>query len=121
VHVASDVAPALGFEPAVRFAGLVEDRVSPDLAEDLMAVLREALTNVARHAHARTAEMDFKITSDEVTMEVRDNGVGIGETARESGLANMRHRAERRGGTLTVSDITPTGTRLRWSVPATEV
>ncbi|SDZ22120.1 Histidine kinase-like ATPase domain-containing protein [Asanoa ishikariensis] len=121
LDVVGEVAPALGFEPAVRFAGLVEDTVSPDLADDLVAVLREALTNIARHAHARTAEVDLKIAAEGVTMEVRDNGVGFGETVRDSGLANMRHRAERHGGTLTVSDVTPTGTRLCWSVPLAEV
>jgi signal transduction histidine kinase len=121
LDVVGEVAPAIGFEPAVRFAGLVEDAVSPDLADDLVAVLREALTNIARHAHARTAEVGLKIAAEGVALEVRDNGVGFGETVRDSGLANMRHRAERHGGTLTVSDVTPSGARLCWSVPLAEV
>jgi signal transduction histidine kinase len=56
-------------------------------------------------------------TADRLTVEVRDDGVGIGPTNRRSGLDNLRQRAERRGGTLEIHTREPTGTSLRWSVP----
>ncbi|WP_203708878.1 GAF domain-containing sensor histidine kinase, partial [Asanoa iriomotensis] len=119
LDIASQVTPALGFEPGVRFSGVIESRVPDDLAEDLEAVLREALTNVARHAHARSADVELTVTTDSVVLEVGDDGMGIGEPIRTSGLANLRTRAERRGGTMAVVAVKPTGTRLCWSVPLT--
>jgi signal transduction histidine kinase len=82
----------------------------------VVAVLREALTNIARHAGARTAQIDLS-AHDELTLVVVDDGVGIGPTTRRSGLANLRARAERHRGTLTVLPHDPAGTRLSWSAP----
>jgi signal transduction histidine kinase len=79
-------------------------------------VLREALTNAARHAHATVVDVELSATDDRLTLDVRDDGGGMGETTRRSGLANLRHRAERHGGTLAV-DSGSDGTRLTWSVP----
>jgi signal transduction histidine kinase len=114
--VVAQVAPVLGFEPAVRFSGLM-DAVPDDVADDLVAVVREALSNVARHAHARSADVDLAVTPDRITLTVCDDGVGLGSTTRRSGLANLRRRAEHRGGTLTLSAGDPAGTRLSWSIP----
>jgi signal transduction histidine kinase len=100
LDIATQVTPALGFEPGVRFSGVIESGVPGSLVEDLEAVLRETLTNVARHAHARSVDVDFIATSDSITIDVRDDGSGIGASTRRSGLANLRSRAERRGGTL---------------------
>jgi len=115
LDVVTDVSPALGFEPAVRFSGLL-DTLPDGVADDLLAVLREALTNAARHAHATGVEVELTATADRLTLDVRDDGSGIGDTTRRSGLANLRHRAERHGGALTVNSG-PTGTRLVWTVP----
>jgi signal transduction histidine kinase len=101
----------------VRFTGLLEDALTDVVVEDLLAVLREALTNVARHAHARSAEVDITTHSDRLTLDVHDDGVGISPTAHPSGLANMRRRAERHGGTLIVERRDPSGTWLSWSIP----
>ncbi|MEV4624222.1 GAF domain-containing protein [Asanoa sp. NPDC049573] len=117
LDVVTHVSPMLGFEPGVRFTGVIEGQVTDDLVDDLEAVLREALTNVARHARARSADVEFTVTADSVTLEIGDDGVGIGETTRASGLANIRARAERRGGTFEVLRAAPTGTRLCWSAP----
>ncbi|MHA6794281.1 GAF domain-containing protein [Pseudonocardia bannensis] len=117
LDVATDVASALGFTPAVRFAGLLDDTVPDDVAEDLLAVLREALSNIARHAQARSAEVDVTARPDRLTLDVRDDGVGMGPSTRRSGLANLRRRAERHGGTLTLTPCKPSGTLLSWSVP----
>ena len=69
--------PALGFDPAVRFAGPL-DTLPEGVAEDLVAVLREALSNIARHAHARTAEVDLAAGAERITLDVHDDGIGLG-------------------------------------------
>ena len=90
----------------MRFSGLL-DALPDDSREDLLAVLREALTNIARHAHAHTADVDSRPTPQRLTLDVRDDGIGIGATTRRSGLANLRHRAQHHGGTLTLSPLRP--------------
>jgi two-component system sensor histidine kinase DevS len=90
-----------------------------------VAVLREALTNTARHAHATTVEVDVDTTSTSVSVLIADDGIGLGTTSRRSGLANLRDRAEQRGGALeltpaaTPDPTQPThqGTSLRWTIP----
>jgi len=116
LDVATDLTPVLGFEPAVRFSGVI-DAVADDLGEDVLAVVRESLSNVARHARAAAAEVDVAATADRLTVDVRDDGVGLGPTDRRSGLDNLRRRAEQRGGTCTVGPREPAGTWLSWSVP----
>jgi signal transduction histidine kinase len=117
LDVLGDVAPALGFDPALRLSGVLEDRLAADLVDDMLAVLREALTNVARHAQAGRADVAVVATGTDLTLQVTDDGVGIGAVTRRSGLTNMRRRAEQRGGTLAVTAVEPRGTRIRWSVP----
>jgi signal transduction histidine kinase len=122
--VVAEVSPLLGFEPEVRFIGPI-DAVVPDSAvEDLIAVLREGLSNAARHASASRVEVEVTATTSELTMTVADDGVGMGATERRSGLANLRHRAEHHGGSflLSVGDVLPPrpnqeGTRLQWTIP----
>jgi signal transduction histidine kinase len=113
--VIDEVAPLLGFSPALRFTGPVDTIVADDIAADLIAVVREALSNIARHAHASAAAIEVSATPAELTVDVTDNGVGIGETRRRSGLANLARRAERYGGSLTLPDHE--GTHLRWTIP----
>jgi signal transduction histidine kinase len=115
VGVIDEVAPLLGFSPALRFTGPVDTIVADDVAADLIAVVREALSNIARHAHASAAAIEVSATPAELTVDVTDNGVGIGETQRRSGLANLARRAERYGGSLTLPDHE--GTHLRWTIP----
>jgi len=117
LNVVSEVTPALGFDPAVRFSGLLEGTVSDEIAEDLFAVLREALSNIARHAQASTAEVEVAAEAGRLSLDVRDNGVGLSSGGRRSGLANLRRRAEHHGGGLTLEPHTPSGTWLHWSVP----
>jgi signal transduction histidine kinase len=117
LDVIADVGPALGLDPGLRLSGVLEDRLADDLVADVLAVLREALTNVARHAQATRADVEVIATSTDLTLQITDDGVGVGQVARRSGLANMRRRAEQRGGTLTVTAPEPSGTRICWSVP----
>ena len=118
LDVATDVTPVLGFEPAVRFSGVI-DAVADDVGEDVLAVVRESLSNVARHARAGSVEVDVAATADRLTVDVRDDGVGLGSTERRSGLDNLRRRADRRGGIFAVGPREPAGTWLSWSVPLT--
>ena len=116
LQVVADVSPALGRDPAVRLSGLV-DTLPAQVVDDLLAVLREALTNVARHAAAGTVEVEVDARPDRVTLVVYDDGVGIGDTTRRSGLANMRRRADQHDGSFEVAAHRPAGTRLVWTVP----
>jgi two-component system, NarL family, sensor histidine kinase DevS len=116
LEVAAEQADTLGFDPALRFSGVL-DALPDGLAEDLEAVLREALSNIARHAHARTVQVDLTATPGQVSLQISDDGIGLGPTTRRSGLTNLRRRAERHGGALTLTPRQPTGTRLCWSIP----
>ena len=122
LSVVSELEPVLGFEPRVTFAGPV-DLAAPDASvDDLIAALREALTNVARHAKARCVDVAVEATTDSLVLEVTDDGVGIGDGSRWSGLANLRARAEHHGGTFTIGPIEEPpnhrqGTLLRWTIP----
>jgi signal transduction histidine kinase len=115
LDVVSELAPVLGFEPSARFVGLVDTAVPDSIADHVLAVAREALTNVAKHAHAHSATVSVTVDED-VELEIRDDGVGMPETNRHSGLANMAERARELGGTCTVAAADP-GTTVRWRVP----
>ena len=119
--IAEEIAPVLGFRPQVRFNGPIDAVVPDRLVGDLVAVLREALTNAARHAHATMVVVDMTTTVRELVMEVVDDGVGITDTSRRSGLANLRERAQCHGGSLLIGPggtaSIQGGTRLRWSIP----
>jgi signal transduction histidine kinase len=122
LEIVSELSPALRTEPRLRFVGPVDSVVGEDLEDDLVAVARESLSNVARHAAATAVEIALSANADELVLDVSDDGVGIGDTDRRSGLANMRDRAERRGGTLDIGPAHPDraerkGTHLRWRVP----
>lgn len=108
---------ALGFEPQVRFDGPV-DTLGGELAEHLLLTLREALSNVARHAAATSAVVEVMATATSLTLRVIDDGIGIlPERASGEGLPNVRARARELGGDCCVSVRTPTGTVLEWWAP----
>ncbi|SDK53645.1 Histidine kinase-, DNA gyrase B-, and HSP90-like ATPase [Nocardioides sp. YR527] len=109
-------AASLKFRPRLDFRGPIRLRTSPELAKDVVAVLGEALSNTVRHADASEVEVSLS-AADDLVLRVRDDGRGIPEDAMESGLANMRHRAEVHGGRCTVEPATPKGTLVEWSVP----
>ena len=108
----------LGFAPALRLGSRLDSLASGELSEQVIAVLREALSNTARHASA--TRVDVTVDTDNaglLTVLVRDNGRGVGETSRRSGLANLAERAERLGGKLRVSPAEGGGTELEWKAP----
>lgn len=107
---------ALGFAPDLVVDGSL-DALSAELEADLVAVVREALANVVRHAHASTVSVRVTI-DDTIHIEVADDGVGASPAAPQSGLANLRQRAESRGGSMTLRARTPRGTALVWEATA---
>jgi len=113
-----EAAGALGFEPGCFFDGLVDSGVGDDLAGELLATLREALSNVARHARATRADIEVVVT-DRVELRVVDDGIGppAPGSARGNGLRNMEARADRHGGRFSLREGSPTGTVLEWQVP----
>ena len=114
----------LGFSVALRMEGLIDTDVPPAIAEHVIAVLREALTNVARHAHARRVEVQIAV-DDRAVIEIVDDGLGPSASAHRSGLDNLARRAEQFGGSFTVEPARRhvpgrargAGTRIRWQVP----
>ncbi|MFC7488584.1 sensor histidine kinase [Knoellia sp. CPCC 206453] len=83
-------------------------------------MLREGLSNAARHAGATTVNVAVEVNGG-VTVSVVDDGRGLDPNpTRSSGLDNLARRAERRGGTLVLEPHEPSGTRLVWSVPLDE-
>ena len=117
LNVVTSLGPALGFEPAVRFSGVFEDTLPTPMIEDILAVLREALSNIARHAHASSATIVVTVSTDRFTLEAMDDGCGIPPTSHHSGLANLHRRAQHHGGILTLTPRRPNGTLLSWSIP----
>ncbi|MEY2964935.1 MAG: hypothetical protein RLZZ228_748 [Actinomycetota bacterium] len=107
----------LGFEPAVRFVGPVDSLTSGEITEQLVAVLREALANAAKHARADRVDVVVEADASHVTLLVIDDGVGLLDSGRRSGLANMSSRAAQVGGDCTVEGLAEGGTRLRWRAP----
>ncbi|WP_051570544.1 GAF domain-containing protein [Cryptosporangium arvum] len=126
LDLVNDAAGALGFSPGLRFSGPIDALLGgpgTSLGADLLAVLREALSNAARHAHATRVEVGITAKDAqagrraEITLEVRDDGIGTGPTDDRSGLADLRARAERHGGTFLVAPALPNGTCLSWTAP----
>jgi signal transduction histidine kinase len=104
-------------EPHVSFDGPIDAGIDAEVVPDLLAVLRESLSNVARHAHATSVEIVVSST-DGIELRVSDDGVGIDpDVQRRSGLANLAHRAEARGGEFRVEPRTGGGTTCVWRIP----
>jgi signal transduction histidine kinase len=130
IELVDEMTAVLGFAPALRLGSGLGGRVPGDLAEHSLAVLREALSNIAHHAHATQASVTVDIVAAEAAPElsvlVRDNGAGIPEGGRRSGLRNMAERAEKLGGQLRITspadggagdDSAARGSELEWRVP----
>lgn len=111
-------ADSLGFTPALRIEGLVDTDVPGDVADDVTAVLGEALSNAARHSGARAVDVHLRLGGGELTLTVADDGCGVPAGAVRSGLRNLEERAVALGGTLGVGARPQGGgTRLVWRVP----
>lgn len=115
--LAADAAESLGFEPRVHFDGPVDSVVEAPVAEQLLAILRELLTNVAKHARASVVDVYLRISSD-VSLLVVDNGVGYQRDRRGGqGLPNLRERARALGGAFDIHAGEERGTVSEVRVP----
>jgi PAS domain S-box-containing protein len=118
LDVVNDAAASLGFEPRLQIDGPVES-IADDIADQLIPTLREALSNVARHAGARSVQI-LVTAADPVTLEVVDDGVGLSDDGHDragDGLANLASRARELGGMFEIVSKPPGGVSLKWCVP----
>ncbi|MFE2206954.1 MULTISPECIES: sensor histidine kinase [Streptomyces] len=121
VQTVDAVTPALGFAPALRMEGLIDTEVPRMVADHAVAVVAEALSNVARHAGARRAEVSVVADDGVLTVTTSDDGVGlrVPDDRGRGGICNLTERAEGLGGTLSVraKPHPRKGTVLEWRVP----
>ena len=115
--ILDEMQPSLGFAPTLAISGDVDRLTDPTIVDHLLAVTREALSNTARHADATEVTVSVDYASSEIQLQVTDNGVGLKENARRSGLSNLADRAVALDGSFEVRRGSPAGTFLRWSVP----
>jgi signal transduction histidine kinase len=116
--VGDELFDALGFSPTFRFDGPVDHGVPDSLVPHVIAVVREALTNVAKHAGSPTAEVRVSVAGGEVHVAVEDGGRGLPDAPDGGhGLGNLRSRAEQLGGRFEVSARPGGGTVVRWQAP----
>jgi signal transduction histidine kinase len=121
VALVEEMADMLGFAPSLRLGAGLNARVSPEVAEQVLAALREALSNAARHADASQVDVTVDVDPDGMlAVQVTDNGTGIPAEGRRSGLRNLATRAEKLGGELRLEPADPgaptPGTKLEWRV-----
>jgi len=115
--VLATLTPVLGFAPLLQLDGPLDTMLDEALATEVEAVLRESLTNVAKHARARHASVSLVTDGSLLCLTVADDGVGLGPSQRRSGLSNLRERAERLGGYLELERSTEGGLLVRWTIP----
>jgi signal transduction histidine kinase len=116
--LAHESSGALGFEPRVLFDGPIDSTVDDATGAHLLATLREALSNAARHAEASRVDIEVTV-ADDLCLRVGDDGLGLqlDDPPAGRGLKNMAHRAEQLGGSITLLSQDPRGTVLEWRVP----
>ena len=122
VALVEEMADMLGFAPSLRLGAGLGAQVDPEVAEQVLAALREALSNAARHASASQVDVTVDVDPDGMlAVQVTDDGTGIPAEGRRSGLRNLAKRAEKLGGELRLTPASPgaarPGTRLEWRVP----
>ncbi len=115
MEIIEEHTPQLGFTAGIGFVGPLDPGPGETLTHDILAVTREALSNCARHAHATAVSISLAFKDGLITLDITDNGRGLGTPARSSGLSSMRRRAQRNGGTLLISTPASGGTHLSWT------
>jgi signal transduction histidine kinase len=120
LRLTNDAAERLGYRPQVRFTGAVDTVADREITDQFLAVLRESLSNVIRHAAATTVEVTVAADGQDLVLLVADDGVGLIPGAPSTGgfgLRNMDSRAASLGGTCRIGPNDPQGTVVEWRVP----
>ena len=103
------------------FDGPVDTAIPEEIGEQLLAVVRESLSNVGRHALATTATLTLSVKGGVCELQVLDDGRGVDVPSDQPGggmgLLNLRRRAEMLGGSMEISTRAPGGTQVCWRVP----
>ncbi|ODU65376.1 MAG: hypothetical protein BGO97_05360 [Micrococcales bacterium 70-64] len=120
VDVLGEMSSLFRDSPRVTFSGPVDLLLDQALADDVVAVVREGLTNVVRHAGATQTSVTVAVAADRALVRIEDDGRGIQSTSRASGTANLEQRARARNGTLALEPRPGGGTVLTWDVPLGE-
>ena len=103
----------------------IDDRVGADIADDVVAVVREGMVNAAKHAKASSVRAHVSVLgagfTGRIVVDVTDDGLGVpASLSRRSGLGNLAARARRHGGTFSIGRTeSGTGTQVSWQVPLT--
>jgi len=118
MRIADEMSSLLSSAIRVTFTGLVDTLIDDTVAHHVVPVVREALTNVVKHAGASTVRVDVAVTGDILTLTVSDDGVGILHgRAYGHGMRNMVERAQACGGQCDVAATPGIGTTVTWQVP----
>lgn len=117
MHEVEGYTVLLGSTPSITFEGPVDSMTSDRETTQVVAALRELLSNAVRHAQASTVSVVLQIIDDHLALTVSDDGVGIPESVSRSGLDNLRKRAEAMGGSFETTRRYPSGTQARWMIP----
>jgi len=113
----AEYAESLGFRPRLTCEGPLDTAVPVTVRPQILAAIRESLSNVVRHARASEVTVHVIVANGEVVARVADNGVGLDAGSRQSGLRNLRERAETLGGTVLLQSNQPQGTILELRAP----
>ncbi len=117
LELVEEAAAKLGVVPALAVEGPVDTLVPEQVRPHVVAVVREALSNAARHGQANRVDVYLAVRDGWCEIRVRDDGSGMAGSVHESGLRNLRDRAEEVGGAMDVRAVESGGTELRWRAP----
>ena len=118
LELCHEASRTLGFEPIVRFEGPIDNASEGPPADEMLAVARELLSNVAQHASATSVSLAVEVANDILTLRVDDDGCGVADNSGPGrGLENARVRAEKLGGTFRITPANERGTTATWTVP----
>ncbi|NEA30645.1 GAF domain-containing protein [Streptomyces sp. SID13031] len=107
----------LGFRPELLCTGPIDTAVPASVRPQIVAAVRESLSNVVRHAQAGAVRIEITVTGTEVTARISDDGIGISGSDRRSGLRNLEERAASLGGAVRLESNQPHGTVLELRAP----
>ena len=112
-----EMAEGSSFSPRIRLSGPIDADLGETLSENLLAVISEGLSNVARHSGATSVDISVNAERGRVRVVIADDGRGFTDPVRRSGLENLRQRARICRGRFNVRSVPGDGTRLSWSAP----